>query len=75
MINKCVHVLSLLGNKGKLTKEITTSDLKGIWKDKDLGYHLLYLMLCVLGWLGHEFIYCGLVRKREGRRRGEKRKE
>ena len=73
--NKCIHVLSLLGNKGFLIKN-EHSNVKAEWKnllwdcfrglrkDKVLFYHVaFYLVVCIFGWIGHEFLYCVLVRR------------
>ena len=73
MTNKCIHVLSLLGNKGYLIKNehakvnwknLAWDCFRGMRKDKDIFYHVqYYLTVCVLGWIGHEFLYCLLVRE------------
>lgn len=53
---KVVHLISIIGNQGTLTKTI-----KQIITNIELLYHLLYLIFCVLGIFMHPFFYSVLV--------------
>ncbi len=54
------------GRDGLSWKEVCSE----LIRDPEMFYHWLYLGICLFGWLGHEFLYCALVRK-GGRRGGE----
>lgn len=53
---KCIHLVSIMGNHGTLTK---TS--QQILTDAELVYHLAYLVFCMLGLVMHPFFYSVLV--------------
>ncbi|VDD89339.1 unnamed protein product [Enterobius vermicularis] len=56
LVNKVVHLISYVGNRGLIDKT---------WmervEDKDIWYHLLYLSVCVLGLIGHPLLYSLLL--------------
>ena len=49
--------MSLMGNRGTFTRSF-----KHLLMDFELVYHIIYLLLCVLGLCFHEFFYSLLVR-------------
>ena len=63
--NKLVFIFSLILNKGILhTRNPSQTSLfyRVVAGDSELLYHWLYLGLCFLGWIVHEFLYSFLVR-------------
>lgn len=56
LINKVVHLISYIGNRGLIDK----TWIERI-EDKDIWYHLLYLTICVLGLIGHPLLYSLLL--------------
>ncbi|XP_074645592.1 inositol 1,4,5-trisphosphate receptor-like [Tubulanus polymorphus] len=56
VINKCVFLVSLMGNRGTFTKS-----LPHILTDIELLYHIMYVVLCLLGITVHEFFYSLLL--------------
>lgn len=56
IILKVVHLISIIGNQGTLTKSI-----EQIITNIELLYHVLYLIFCVLGIFMHPFFYSVLV--------------
>ena len=66
LINKGVFMLGLMANRGLFQSKYKSPDLRQMWlKDifltKDLPYHWYYLLVCLLGLIGHDFLYCFLV--------------
>lgn len=53
---KCIHLVSIMGNHGTLTKTY-----QQILTDAELVYHLAYLVFCMLGLVMHPFFYSVLV--------------
>lgn len=53
---KCIHLVSIMGNHGTLTKTY-----QQILTDAELVYHLAYLVFCMLGLVMHPFFYSMLV--------------
>lgn len=53
---KVVHLISIIGNQGTLTKSV-----EQIITNIELLYHLLYLIFCVLGIFMHPFFYSVLL--------------
>lgn len=53
---KIVHLLSIMGNQGTLTKQF-----EQIITNFELLYHLVYLMFCILGLCCHPFFYSVLL--------------
>ncbi|XP_011263285.1 inositol 1,4,5-trisphosphate receptor isoform X3 [Camponotus floridanus] len=53
---KVVHLISIIGNQGTLTKSI-----EQIITNIELLYHVLYLIFCVLGIFMHPFFYSVLL--------------
>nr|Q8WSR4.1 RecName: Full=Inositol 1,4,5-trisphosphate receptor; Short=ApIP3R [Patiria pectinifera]BAB84088.1 inositol 1,4,5-trisphosphate receptor [Patiria pectinifera] len=56
IFNKCIFILSFLGNCGLLYKGV-----RGIFTDMEVLYHILYLIICFLGLFVHEFFYSLLL--------------
>lgn len=56
IIFKVVHLISIIGNQGTLTKSI-----EQIITNIEILYHLLYLIFCILGIFMHPFFYSVLV--------------
>lgn len=54
---KCIHLVSIMGNHGTLTKTY-----RQIITDAELLYHLGYLIFCGLGIIVNPFFYSVLVR-------------
>ncbi|KAL0272305.1 UNVERIFIED_CONTAM: hypothetical protein PYX00_005334 [Menopon gallinae] len=53
---KCIHLLSIMGNQGTLTKSFDQ-----IVTNFELLYHLVYLLFCILGLCCHPFFYSVLL--------------
>ena len=53
---KIVHLLSIMGNQGTLTKQFDQ-----IISNFELLYHLVYLLFCILGLCCHPFFYSVLL--------------
>ncbi|XP_067209900.1 inositol 1,4,5-trisphosphate receptor isoform X4 [Linepithema humile] len=53
---KVIHLISIIGNQGTLTKNV-----EQIISNIELLYHLLYLIFCVLGIFMHPFFYSVLL--------------
>lgn len=53
---KCIHIVSIMGNHGTLTKTYAQ-----ILTDAELLYHMCYLIFCTLGIIMHPFFYSVLV--------------
>ncbi|XP_072402535.1 inositol 1,4,5-trisphosphate receptor isoform X3 [Diabrotica undecimpunctata] len=53
---KCIHLVSIMGNHGTLTKTY-----QQILTDAELLYHLGYLIFCILGLIMHPFFYSVLL--------------
>ncbi|KAG5862348.1 hypothetical protein JTB14_024863 [Gonioctena quinquepunctata] len=53
---KCIHLVSIMGNHGTLTKTY-----QQILTDAELVYHLAYLVFCMLGLVMHPFFYSVLL--------------
>ncbi|CAL7936479.1 unnamed protein product [Xylocopa violacea] len=56
VVLKVVHLISIIGNQGTLTKS-----LEQIVTNVELLYHISYLMFCVLGICMHPFFYSVLL--------------
>ncbi|KAK2589036.1 hypothetical protein KPH14_001879 [Odynerus spinipes] len=56
IVLKIVHLISIIGNQGTLTKSI-----EQIMTNVEILYHASYLMFCVLGLLMHPFFYSVLL--------------
>ncbi|XP_012277978.1 inositol 1,4,5-trisphosphate receptor isoform X3 [Orussus abietinus] len=56
VVLKVVHLISIIGNQGTLTKSI-----EQIVTNVELLYHLSYLIFCVLGMCMHPFFYSVLL--------------
>lgn len=56
IILKGIHLVSIMGNHGTLTKTY-----QQILTDAELVYHLTYLVFCMLGLVMHPFFYSVLV--------------
>lgn len=69
LVNKVIFIFSYVTNEGILysyTYERIVQNPKQIFhdlflSDSELTYHWVYLTFCILGWLGHEFLYCLLL--------------
>lgn len=57
---KVVHLISIIGNQGTLTRSI-----EQIITNIELLYHILYLIFCFLGIFMHPFFYSVLVSDEE----------
>jgi len=57
LVNKAVHLMSYVGNKGLIDKSWAERA-----NDQVVWYHFTYLMCCLLGLVIHPFIYSLLVR-------------
>lgn len=57
VILKGIHLVSIMGNQGTLTKTYNQ-----ILIDFELWYHATYMVFCFLGILFHPFFYSVLVR-------------
>lgn len=55
---KGVHLISIIGNQGTLTKSV-----EQIITNIEILYHMSYLAFCVLGIFMHPFFYSVLVSK------------
>jgi hypothetical protein len=55
MANKCIHILSYVGNKGLIDRSWNER-----FGDKNVWYHAAYLIVCIIG-LMHPLIYSALV--------------
>ncbi|CAH1103547.1 unnamed protein product [Psylliodes chrysocephalus] len=53
---KCIHIVSIMGNHGTLTKTYAQ-----ILTDAELLYHMCYLIFCTLGIIMHPFFYSVLL--------------
>ncbi|XP_072755422.1 inositol 1,4,5-trisphosphate receptor-like isoform X1 [Anoplolepis gracilipes] len=53
---KVVHLISIIGNQGTLTRSV-----EQIITNMELLYHMLYLIFCVLGIFMHPFFYSVLL--------------
>ncbi|CAB0033415.1 unnamed protein product [Trichogramma brassicae] len=56
VVFKVVHLISIIGNQGTLTKSV-----KQIVTNFELLYHILYLIFCVLGICMHPFFFSVLL--------------
>jgi len=56
IILKIIHLISIIGNQGTLTRSV-----EQIITNIELLYHMLYLTFCVLGIFMHPFFYSVLV--------------
>ncbi|XP_029648662.1 inositol 1,4,5-trisphosphate receptor type 1 isoform X5 [Octopus sinensis] len=56
VLNKGIFIISLMGNRGSFTRSF-----KHLLMDFELVYHIIYLLLCVLGLCVHEFFYSLLL--------------
>uniref|UniRef100_A0A915PLW3 Inositol 1,4,5-trisphosphate receptor n=1 Tax=Setaria digitata TaxID=48799 RepID=A0A915PLW3_9BILA len=56
LINKCVHIVSYVGNRGLIDK--TWSERL---QDKGIWYHFVYLLVCVYGLCVHPLFYALLL--------------
>ncbi|CAE1225060.1 ITPR1 [Acanthosepion pharaonis] len=56
VLNKGIFIVSLMGNRGTFTRSF-----KHLLMDLELVYHIIYLLLCVLGLCVHEFFYSLLL--------------
>ncbi|XP_020277879.1 inositol 1,4,5-trisphosphate receptor isoform X1 [Pseudomyrmex gracilis] len=56
IILKVVHLISIIGNQGTMTKNV-----EQIITNIELLYHMMYLMFCVLGIFMHPFFYSVLL--------------
>nr|XP_023019788.1 inositol 1,4,5-trisphosphate receptor-like [Leptinotarsa decemlineata] len=56
IVLKCIHLVSIMGNHGTLTKTYHQ-----ILTDAELVYHLAYLVFCLLGLVMHPFFYSVLL--------------
>uniref|UniRef100_A0A183UJY7 RYDR_ITPR domain-containing protein n=1 Tax=Toxocara canis TaxID=6265 RepID=A0A183UJY7_TOXCA len=56
LINKLIHLVSYIGNRGLIDK--TWAERV---EDKDVWYHLLYLSVCFFGLIGHPLVYSLLL--------------
>jgi len=54
---KSVHIVSIMGNKGTLEKQLIK-----IITDFQLLYHCIYIAFCFCGLIFHPFFYSLLVR-------------
>ncbi|TRY54966.1 hypothetical protein DNTS_020726 [Danionella cerebrum] len=54
--NKIVFMLSFVGNRGSFTRGYQVMVM-----DKEFLFHLLYLLICILGLFGHVFFYSLLL--------------
>jgi len=61
VINKIISFVSLLSSKGYFIESHFKKTPKAPWKDIDIVYGSIYFTFCLLGWLGHPFLYCVLV--------------
>lgn len=61
VINKIISFISLLSSKGYFIESHCKGTSKVPWKDIEIVYGSTYFVFCVLGWLGHPFLYCVLV--------------
>jgi len=70
LVNKIVFMVSMVANLAilyrhssqKSAQNLTLKDLVyELLRHPDLIYHWGYLLTCLLGWLGHEFLYCLLL--------------
>ncbi|CAL4061721.1 unnamed protein product, partial [Meganyctiphanes norvegica] len=56
VVIKGIHLVSLMGNKGTFGKSV-----EQMITDSELLYHVMYLVVCVLGLSVHPFCYCILL--------------
>ncbi|VDK41879.1 unnamed protein product [Anisakis simplex] len=56
LINKVIHLISYIGNRGLIDK--TWSERI---EDKDVWYHLVYLSVCFIGFVAHPLAYSLLL--------------
>ncbi|KAH0948674.1 hypothetical protein HN011_002941 [Eciton burchellii] len=56
IILKIVHLISIIGNQGTLTKS-----LEQIMSNIEILYHISYLIFCILGFCMHPFFYSVLL--------------
>ena len=60
-------MVSIILNKGiaynaqKMKKKLKDVVYDVFVSDQVMMYHWIYMLFCLLGWLGHEFLYCVLV--------------
>ena len=61
-MNKLVFIFSLVLNKAILHNRKHSLLYRVVAGDRELMYHWYYLVMCLLGWMVHEFLYSVLVR-------------
>ena len=55
VVFKAIHLISIMGNDGTFNKPLTQ-----ILLDWELGYNVLYLLLCISGLCVHPFFFSGV---------------
>lgn len=56
VLNKCVFIVSLMGNRGTFTKPWSL-----VLRDREFLYHVFYVFICLGGLSTHEFFYSLLL--------------